>query len=196
MGRVGGCASVAARHREDRRGTSVAPWSRRPRRKERGASSMSKGTRSPMSAAPPLGVLTLLGPVAPPGSVPPRGSPNGRRSTRAAMLPAQLREPRGCGRVGRRRHGRAAARARGHRPTRPPVDLPAKYLSALAVLDELGPAARSACSTCERLEHRCSRPPEASVRGASAAQSACIDLVTMLDLVCSRPVQSSTTTRG
>lgn len=91
--------------------------------------------------APPLGVLTLLGPVAPPEIGAAAGESERAAIDAAAMLPAQLRERVGA--VAWADDGTVELRLAPAGIVRLglPVDLPAKYLSALAVLDELGPAA-------------------------------------------------------
>jgi cell division protein FtsQ len=91
--------------------------------------------------APPLGVLALLGPVPPPDIGAAAGEPERAAITASTMLPAQLRERVGA--VAWAEDGTVELRLAPAGVVRLglPIDLPAKYLSALAVLDDLGPAA-------------------------------------------------------
>jgi cell division protein FtsQ len=91
--------------------------------------------------APPLGVLALLGPVPPPEIGAAADEPERAAIDAATMLPRQLRERVGA--VAWSEDGTVELRLAPTGVVRLglPTDLPAKYLSALAVLDELGPAA-------------------------------------------------------
>jgi cell division protein FtsQ len=91
--------------------------------------------------APPIGVLALLGP-APPPEVGAEADPPARAAIDAATtLPTELRHRVGA--VAWAEDGTVELRLAPAGVVRlgPPTDLPAKYLAALAVLDELGPAA-------------------------------------------------------
>jgi cell division protein FtsQ len=91
--------------------------------------------------APPSGVLVLLGPGPPPEVGTAAGGEERAAISAATMLPTELR-PR-VGAVAFAEDGTVELRLAPSGVVRLglPVDLPAKYLSALAVLDELGPAA-------------------------------------------------------
>jgi cell division protein FtsQ len=91
--------------------------------------------------APPIGVLALLGLLPPPEVGTAAGEDERAAISAATMLPAELRQRVGA--VAFAEDGTVELRLAPSGVVRLglPVDLPAKYLSALAVLDELGPAA-------------------------------------------------------
>ena len=141
VGRVGAVHRSLPGHRARSTWSSVAPWSRRPRRRERGASSTSKGTRSPTSPRRRSACSRCSVRCRRPRSAPRWGSTNARRSTRRRCC------PRSCGARAARSRGPMTARSScGSRPrassdSASPSTSPRSTSSALAVLDELGPAA-------------------------------------------------------
>ena len=147
--------------------------------------------------APPLGVLALLGPVAPPDIGAAAGEPERAAITASTMLPAQLRRARRRGGLGRGRHRRATTRTRGRRTTRPPHrpsrEVPVRACGARRARsrrDDRRPRRARAASTRARARMRGPRVARhGPVTRRCHVSLSCIDLVTMLDLGCPRPVQ-------